>query len=94
MNKYELVYVLKSSIGEEAIAEASKKIQDLVAANGSVTKVDDWGKRRLAYQIQDEKEGYYVILNFEADAEFPKELDRILKITDSVIRHLIIREDD
>jgi small subunit ribosomal protein S6 len=61
---------------------------------GTVVNVDEWGKRRLAYEINDISEGYYILINFEANPELPKELDRIFRISDSVLRHLIINLEE
>ena len=71
----------------------SEKFKALIAENGTIGNVDEWGKRRLAYPIQDEAEGYYVLITFTSDAEFPSELDRVYKITDGVLRTLIVRND-
>lgn len=87
--KYEALIVLNTKAGEEAVKALIEKITALVSANATVNSVDDWGKRRLAYPIQDETDGYYVLYNFTAQAAFPAELDRVLKITDGVLRSLI-----
>ena len=92
--KYQVIYILNPAMGEEAIQATSEKIEALVAASATVEKVDVWGKRRLAYEINDQKEGYYVLVNFSAEADFPKELERVLKITEGVMRYLVIRTDD
>ncbi len=89
--KYELVIILKTNLGEEATAALVEKFKELIAANGTVDGVDEWGKRRLAYPINDETEGYYVQFNFTCVNSFPTELDRQLKNNDSVIRSLIVR---
>lgn len=89
--KYELVIILKANLGEEATASLVEKFKELIAANGTVDNVDEWGKRRLAYPISDENEGYYAQFNFTSDNAFPAELDRQLKNNDSVIRSLIVR---
>lgn len=94
MNKYELVYVLSTTQGDEAVAAASEKVQALVASKGTVTNVEEWGRRKLAYEIRDEKEGFYVVVNFEAAADAPYEIDRILKINEEVLRYLLIRKDN
>lgn len=91
---YEAVYIMNPAIGEEAITATSEKIQALVEASATIIKMDVWGRRRLAYEISDQKEGYYVLINFSAEAEFPKELERVLKITDGVMRYMVIRTDD
>lgn len=91
---YEVVYIMDPAIGEESIAALIEKFKALVEANGTVTAVDDWGKRRLAYPINDLNDGHYVLMTFTASPEIPKELDRVLKITDGVMRSLIICKDE
>ena len=91
---YETVFVLSNKLTEEATAELVKKFTDLIAANGIIDSIDEWGKRRLAYDIDYEQEGYYVLVNFTAPHEFPAELDRIYKITEGVIRSLIIAKEN
>ena len=86
---YETVFVLSNKLTEDATAELVKKFTDLIAANGTIDSVDEWGKRRLAYEINYLQEGYYVLVKFTSSPDFPAELDRILGITDSVIRSLI-----
>lgn len=93
-SNYELVFILKVTLGEEATAAAVEKFRSLIAANGTIEAVDEWGRRRLAYPIDDENEGYYVQITFVADNAFPSELDRQLKITDGVLRSLIIHRDE
>ena len=78
--------------GEEATQGLKEKFNDLIAKNGTIENVDDWGKRRLAYLINDEAEGYYVFFNFESEANFPAELERVAKITDGVLRTMIIKK--
>ncbi len=93
INKYETIFVLDAAMEEEKINAISEKFQNLIAANGTVEGVDVWGKRRLAYPINYKTEGYYVLVNFSSNPEFPKELDRIYGITDGVIRTLIVRKE-
>ena len=91
MNKYELVYILDTAVEEEARKGLVEKFNNLIVNNGGVVeKVEEWGKRRLAYAIDYKTEGYYVLVNFSAEAELPLELERNLKITDSVIRYQTI----
>jgi small subunit ribosomal protein S6 len=92
--KYEVVFILNPVIGDEAITATTEKIKALVETSGTLEKVDVWGRRRLAYEINDQKEGFYVLIDFSSDAEFPKELERVLKITDGVLRFLVVRADD
>ena len=87
--KYEAMMVFSVAAGEEATNALVEKFKALIAENGTVESVDDWGKRRLAYLIDDEAEGYYVIVNFESAPAFPAELDRVAKITDGVLRLMV-----
>ena len=91
---YEVTYIIDPAIGEEAIAAMVAKFKTLAEGRGTVAEVDEWGKRRLAYPINDLNEGYYVFMTFESDVAFPAELDRVLRITDSIIRSLIICKDE
>ena len=88
--KYEATMVFSVANGDEATAALVEKFKALIAENGPVENVDDWGKRRLAYPINDETEGYYVIVSFESVPSFPAELDRIAKITDGALRVMVI----
>ena len=91
MNKYELMYVTKSDATEEKRTQLLEKFKGIIQADGQIDNVDEWGNRRLAYEINKVNEGYYVLIHFNASADVPKELDRNLKIADEVIRHLILR---
>ena len=91
---YEAVYILDPSLSEEAIASLVAKFKGVVEANGTVSEIDEWGKRRLAYPINDLMEGYYVLMSFNAAAAIPAELDRVFRITDGVMRSMIICKDE
>ena len=91
---YEVVYILDPNMNEEATAAMVSKFQTLVEQNGTLAEVNEWGKRHLAYPINDMTEGYYVLMSFSAKPEFPRELDRILRITDGVMRSLIVCTDE
>ena len=91
-NKYEAVLVLSVANGEEATAALFEKFNKLIAENGTVENVDDWGKRKLAYLINDEAEGQYYIIDFTSDATFPAEFDRVAKITDGVLRLMVTKK--
>ena len=93
MNKYELIYILKSNVDEEKRTQLLDKFRGIIEADGAIENVDEWGNRKLAYEINKTSEGYYTLVNFSAGADVPKELDRNLKIADEVIRHMIIRTD-
>ncbi|HEX3026908.1 MAG TPA: 30S ribosomal protein S6 [Clostridia bacterium] len=91
--KYESVIILKANLGDEATAALVERFKSLVSSNGTLDSIDEWGKRRLAYPISDEMDGYYFLMTFTADKDFPAEFDRQLKITDGVLRSLIISKD-
>jgi small subunit ribosomal protein S6 len=91
---YEAMYILDPAMSEEAIAALVAKFKGVVEANGTVTEVDEWGKRRLAYPINDLMEGYYVLMTFNAAAAIPAELDRVFRITDGVMRSMIVCKDE
>ena len=90
---YEALYILDPSLTEEQTAALVAKFKGVVEANGTVTEVDEWGKRRLAYPINDLMEGYYVLMTFTAAAAVPAELDRIFRITEGVMRSMIVCKD-
>ena len=92
MSKYETIMVFSLKKGEEAAKELVEKFKALVESNGTLESVDEWGKRKLAYLINYEAEGYYVLYNYEAEPAFPAELDRVAKITDGVLRTLIVKK--
>lgn len=96
MNRYELTYIIDTALEEEARKELIEKVSALIAQNGGeVEKIDEtWGKRRLAYPINDEEEGVYTVINFTADPSFPAELDRVYKITEGVMRSLIVAHEE
>lgn len=91
-NKYEALMIFSVAGGEEAVNGLKEKFNDLIAKNGAVENVDEWGKRRLAYLINDEAEGFYVFTTFTAEPSFPAELERIAKITDGVLRVMVIKK--
>ena len=88
-NKYEAMLVFSVANGDEATTALVEKFKALIAENGTVENVDDWGKRRLAYPINDEVEGYYIVVTFTGAPSFPAELDRIVKITDGALRVMV-----
>lgn len=93
ISAYESVLVISLKLGEEGIQSLIEKFKALISENATLDSVDEWGKRRLAYLINKEAEGYYVLFNFTSEAEFPAELDRRYKITDGVLRSLIVKKD-
>ena len=90
---YETIFIIDASLEEDSIKALTEKFTALISKNGTLESVDEWGKRRLAYEIDDKTEGYYVLANFKADGDFPKELDRKFRITDGILRTIIIRKD-
>ena len=92
-NSYESVLIVSTKNGEEAAAAIVKKFKDLIESNATLEKADEWGKRKLAYLINKEAEGYYVLFKFTSDPNFPAELDRIYKITEGVLRALIVKKE-
>ena len=92
--KYETVFIVSPEKNEEETAAIVEKFKALVEQNAEIGAVEEWGKRRLAYPINDLNEGYYVMMTFTSAPEFPAELDRIYKITDGVMRSLIICRDE
>ncbi len=86
--KYEVLYIIDPAQGEEGIAALVEKFKAMVEEEGTLSNIDEWGKRRLAYPVNDLTEGYYVLMNFETKPEFPAELERVMKITDGVLRCL------
>ena len=91
--KYETLFIVNPTLGEEEVAAVADKFKALVEANGTVDKVEDWGKRRLAYPINDLTEGYYTLVQFTSAPSFPAELDRVFKITDGIMRSIIVTLD-
>ena len=94
MNKYELALVIKPGLEEEAKVAESQKVQDLITRfGGTIEKIDDWGKRRLAYEIKKVNEGFMSFISFEAEGSAPAEIESRIRIMENVLRYLIIRKD-
>ena len=95
MNKYEILYIIRPDLEEEATTTLVDRFSGLVESNGGVNlTVDKWGKRRLAYEINDYREGQYVLINFEGDGHISQEVERVMKISDDVIRFLTVKKDE
>jgi len=95
MRKYEIMYIIRPDMEEEAQKTLIERFQNVLTDNGAeIEKVDEMGKRRLAYEIQDYRDGYYVVINFSGDEKAINEFDRQAKFSDDIIRHIAIREDD
>ena len=93
-NSYETLFIIDASLTEEAITGLVDKFTALIAEHGKVSEVNEWGKRRLAYPINDKEEGYYVLVNFESEGNLPAELERIFGITEGIMRSIVIRHED
>jgi small subunit ribosomal protein S6 len=95
MRKYELMYIVRPTLEEEATKALIERFQKVAQDQGAeVTGIDEKGKRRLAYEINDLKEGYYVVMNFTSGPDAIPELERQLRLHDDVLRHLVVNEDD
>jgi len=94
MNKYEVMFIVKPA-EEEAVEAVAAKFESLITSNGgTVDKIDRWGKRRLAYEIKDFNEGIYFVVYFTAPASVVAELERVMKITDEILRHMVVKQED
>ena len=94
LKDYEIVMVFSLSLGQDAVNALKANFADLIAKNGTLGEVEDWGKKKLAYPINYEADGYYVLINFSSEESFPAELDRVINITDGVLRSLIVAKGE
>ena len=93
MNKYERGVIIDPAVAEEKVKELSQKFTDIINNDGKVEKVEELGKKRLAYEVKKNKEGYYVVINFEANPELISELERNYRIMDEVIKFITVRAE-
>jgi len=93
-SKYETIFVVSAELEEEAVNTLITKFKDMISANGTVEKVEDWGKRKLAYPIDDVTDGYYTLVNYSAAHDFPAELERVFNITDGILRSLTVKVEE
>lgn len=93
MINYEVMFIIDPTLEEEKKNQVIEKVQAVIAEGGEVAKTDVWGMKKLAYPIEKKNEGFYVVIEFKASPELPKELDRRLRISDDVMRHMIINKD-
>lgn len=91
INSYETLFIVDVTAGEEATKATVTKFTDIIAKNAEIVEVADWGKRRLAYPINDMPEGYYTVVTFKADPSFPAELERLYNIDESVMRSIVVK---
>lgn len=94
MINYEVMLILDPALEDDRKDATVETVKGIIAAEGEVGNVDTWGMRKLAYPIQKKSEGYYIVIEFKAQPTLPKELDRRLKISDNVIRHMIVNKDE
>ena len=94
MTNYELMFIIDPTLEDEAKKATIEAVKGIIENEGEVTDVDEWGLRKMAYQIQKKSEGYYVVITFKAQSTLPKELDRRLRISDNVMRHIIVNKDE
>lgn len=93
MNNYESVIILDATAAEEATIAFGEKMKNLISENGELTNVEEWGKRTLAYEIKKHKEGYYILFTFVAKPDFISEFERILRLDEIVLKHIVIKKD-
>ena len=91
-NNYETIMIINSNLEEATIKSTVEKFEALINANGKVESTEEWGKKKLAYPIKKQAEGYYVLVNFTSNPEFIDELDRVYNITDEVIKHIVVKK--
>lgn len=94
MNKYESVIIVNPNLEEESVKNLIKKFSDLINTDGKVISVEEMGKRKLAYEIKKQKEGFYIVLKFEAKPELIAELERNYRITDEVMKFIVVKEEE
>ena len=94
MNKYELMFIIDPVLDDEKKDAVIETVKGIIAASGEVAATDVWGLKKLAYPIEKKTEGYYVVMQFAATPDLPRELDRRLRISDNVMRHIIVSKDE
>lgn len=94
MKNYEAVIILSTNAAEEATVAFGEKMKELISSNGELTNVEEWGKKTLAYEIKKQSEGYYILFTFAAKPEFISEFERILRLDDIVLKHMVIKKED
>ena len=92
MNAYEAVIILTKKLSEEQAEEVKNKISNLISSNGEIVSVDDWGIKKLAYEVKKEEEGHYYLYTFNSKADFISEFERVLRIEDGVLKHMVIKK--
>ena len=92
-NNYETIMIINSNLEEATIRATVEKFESLINANGKVVSTEEWGKKKLAYPIKKQSEGYYVLVNFSSNPDFIDELERVYNITDEIIKHIVVKKD-
>ena len=93
MNKYETIIIINPMLDEASVKVIADKFVSMINTSGKVESTEEWGKKKLAYPIKNQNEGYYVLVNFNSNPEFIEELERVYNITDDVIKHIIVKND-
>ncbi len=93
LKKYETIFIINSEVGEETTKALVEKFKTLLETSTQLESIDEWGKRKLAYEIDDKTEGYYVLANFSSEPSFPAELERVYKITEGILKYIVIKKD-
>lgn len=93
VNKYESIFIMNPDLDEEGTKALVEKFKGLIETSATFESIEDWGKRKLAYPVNKMNEGYYVLVNFSADSSFAHELERIYKITDGIIKYIVINKE-
>jgi small subunit ribosomal protein S6 len=93
LKKYETIFIINPEVGEENTKTLVEKFKAMIETSAQLESIDEWGKRKLAYEIKDKNEGYYVLANFSSNPEFPAELERVYKITEEILKYIIIKKD-
>lgn len=93
LKKYETIFIINSEVGEENTKALVEKFKNLLETSAQLESIDEWGKRKLAYEIDDRTEGYYVLANFSSEPSFPAELERVYKITEGILKYIVIVKD-
>jgi small subunit ribosomal protein S6 len=94
MRQYETLFILRPSLEEEKRNEVIEKFKGIIETDGEIEKVEEWGIKKLAYEIEKIREGYYILVNFKANPELPKELERNFKISDDVLRYIVVNLEE
>ena len=93
LKKYETIFIIDSEVGEENTKALVEKFKTMIETSAQLESIDEWGKRKLAYEINDKTEGYYVLVNFSSSPDFPAELERVYKITEGILKFITINKD-